>query len=49
MPQGKNDKAALLPAGVGESEFGELDGTAFIKKHIDVDRAGTIFNRPDTA
>jgi hypothetical protein len=49
MPQGENDKPTLLPAGVGEGEVGELDGAALIEKHIDINRAGTIFNRPDTA
>jgi hypothetical protein len=49
MPQGENDKPALLPPGVGEGEVGELNGTAFIEEYIDIDRAGTVFNRPDTA
>jgi len=49
MPQGENDKPALLPPGVGEGEFGEFDVPAFIEKHIDIDRTGTVFNRPDTA
>ena len=49
MPQGENDKPALLPPRVGEGEVGELDGTAFIEEYININRAGTVFNRPDTA
>ena len=49
MPQGKNDKAALLPPGVGEGKFGELDRPPFIEEDIDVYRPGAVCSGPDAA
>jgi hypothetical protein len=49
MPQGENDKAALLPPGVGEGKLGEFDRPPFIEEHIDVYRPGAVFYGPDAA